>query len=238
MYLKRNKSLEVCLMKTKVFGIAGVDEAGRGPMIGPLVVCGILVDPLDMRNLEALGLKDSKILSSNRREQLELRIKGISSRVELERITASEIDASRRRGITMNEIEVDAFANVIRSLRPLEVFVDAADVNADRFGAAIAERSGLALEATRFVSEHKADAKYPIVSAASIVAKVERDRRIKELHGEYGDFGSGYPNDPKSIDFVRGLVLEGQEMPDIVRRSWESIKRIRSELEQTDLSRY
>ncbi|UCE09072.1 MAG: ribonuclease HII [Candidatus Thorarchaeota archaeon] len=225
-------------MSSKVFGIAGVDEAGRGPMIGPLVVCGVLVNPSDLRNLEALGLKDSKTLSSSRREQLELRIRDLASKIVLQTIAASEIDARRRRGTTLNEIEVDAFAAVIQSLRPLEVFVDAADVNADRFGAAIAIRSGLAAEKTRFISEHKADAKYPIVSAASIVAKVERDRRIRELHGEYGDFGSGYPNDPKSIDFVRGLMLEGQEMPDIVRRSWESVKRIRSELGQTDLSRY
>jgi ribonuclease HII len=225
-------------VESKVFGIAGVDEAGRGPMIGPLVVCGILVDPKDMQRLVALSPKDSKTVSSNRREQLEPRIRDVSSKVALQSITAFEIDTLRRRGTSLNEIEVDAFVEVIQSLRPVEVFMDAADVNAERFGDVIAGRTGLESQGTRFVSEHKADVKYPIVSAASIIAKVERDRRIKEMHDEHGDFGSGYPSDPKTVEFVRGLMLEGQDMPVIVRRSWESVKRIRSELEQSDLSRF
>jgi ribonuclease HII len=236
--INRLETVGVCRVESKVFGIAGVDEAGRGPMIGPLVVCGILVNPTDMQRLVALSPKDSKTLSSSRRQQLEPRIRDISSKIAVQTVTAFEIDTLRRRGTSLNEIEVDAFVEVIQSLRPIEVFMDAADVNAERFGDVIAGRTGLESQGTRFVSEHKADAKYPIVSAASIIAKVERDRRIREMHNEYGDFGSGYPNDPKTIEFVRGLILEGQDMPDIVRRSWESVTRIRSELEQSDLSRY
>jgi ribonuclease HII len=85
------------------------------------------------------------------------------------------------------------------------------------------------------VSEHKADSTYPIVSAASIIAKVQRDQAITRLHSRYGDFGSGYPSDPKTIEFVRNLVTSKQKLPSIIRHSWDSVRRIQEEVEQTRL---
>jgi ribonuclease HII len=85
------------------------------------------------------------------------------------------------------------------------------------------------------VSEHKADSKYPIVSAASIIAKVQRDQAIARLHSRYGDFGSGYPSDLKTIGFVRNLVSSRKKLPPIIRHSWDSVRRIQEEVEQTRL---
>jgi ribonuclease HII len=214
--------------------IAGVDEAGRGPLIGPMIVCGILVDLNSLTELERIGVRDSKVLTPARREQLKIEIEPIAEKVIIRSLSASEIDRRRKR-MTMNEIEVREFAEVVKALNPERVFLDAADVNATRFGINVGEMSGLISRGAVIVSEHKADSTYPVVSAASIIAKVERDLTIHRLHTRYGDFGSGYPSDPKTMAFVRNLVQEGKKLPSIVRHSWDSIRKILEEVEQTRL---
>ena len=211
---------------SKLQGIAGVDEAGRGPMIGPLVVCGVLVDSDKLDTMSKLGIRDSKTLSAKRRESLDNEIRQIAFKIEIELIKASEIDSLRSKKINLNEIEVRAFVKVVKKLRPAELYLDAADVKAERFGSVIGERSGLRSIGCKIISEHKADSKYTIVAAASIVAKVKRDSMIQDLHTKYGDFGSGYPSDPKSIKFVQQFIQSGEKLPDIIRSSWKSISRI------------
>lgn len=215
--------------RREVRGVAGIDEAGRGPMFGPMVICGVLFREENMAEVESLCLKDSKVLSPKRRENLDKAIRGLAWRIQLDIVTAAEIDSLRESGYTMNEIETLKFASIVMELRPKTVFMDAADVNAKRFGRLVAQRSGLERLGTTFISEHKADAKYPVVSAAAIVAKVERDSHIARLREQYGDIGSGYPSDPKSIAFVKRLLLEG-ELPRFVRRTWASIDRLRMQV--------
>ncbi len=210
----------------RLWGIAGIDEAGRGPMIGPMVICGILVQPDVVHRLRSIGARDSKVLTPGNRRVIAGKIREIAEDIVFESIEAREIDRLRDRGVTLNEIEIRAFVSIIKRLKPLEVYMDAADVNASRFETTVAERSGLLSSGCKFIAEHRADSKYPVVSAASIVAKVERDRQISELHETYGDFGSGYPSDQKSVDFVRAIVDSGKPLPDIVRRTWGSVRRI------------
>ncbi|MFW9944559.1 MAG: ribonuclease HII [Candidatus Sifarchaeia archaeon] len=212
-------------------GTAGVDEAGRGPMIGPLIVCGVLLDDDSLPSLVRLKVRDSKVLTPKRRNELAASVRKIAKRVEIRSVKASDIDRLRRRGISLNEIEIEQFVSVLKKLRPKTAYLDAADVKADRFGDVVGERSALSAKGCRIISEHKADSKYPIVSAASILAKEERERVITELHKVYGDFGSGYPHDPKSVRFVRNLVKQGSNLPPIIRSSWESIKRVLDEAE-------
>ncbi|RDE17775.1 MAG: ribonuclease HII [Candidatus Thorarchaeota archaeon] len=210
----------------ELHGIGGIDEAGRGPMIGPLVVCGVSVAADRLPELERIGVKDSKLLTPRRRTELALLIRGIAGQVVIRSISAADIDRQRAAGITLNEIEAVAFASVLSSLRSEHVFIDSVDVNPQRFGRVVGERSGLLSLGCSITSEHHADFKYPIVSAASIVAKVERDREIERMRKEFGDIGSGYPSDHKTVQFVRNLVAEGRELPDIVRQGWVSVKRI------------
>ena len=210
---------------TGLFGIAGIDEAGRGPMIGPMVICGILVDSDRLHELGEIGAKDSKTLTHKRRLILKERIEKIAAKIEIRIITADDIDQLRKR-TPLNEIEVMEFASIAKILKPKELYLDAADVIAERFGTKIGELSGIAAKGAKIVSEHKADANYPIVSAASIIAKVRRDLAIEKFHVRYGDFGSGYPNDPKTIKFVKNLVQNGEKLPPIIRKSWESVRRI------------
>jgi len=205
------------------FRIAGIDEAGRGPMFGPMVVCGVLVNLEGLEFLTKSGVKDSKALTAKRREDYAKVIRKVTSKIVVEKISAIQIDTSRRRGTNLNETEVDVFASIAKKLNPTELYMDAADVKANRFGENIRRKSGLSPKQCKIVSEHKADSKYVIVSAASIIAKTERDAVISKLHEKYGDFGSGYPTDPKSIAFLKKLIRNDDELPFFVRRSWESV---------------
>jgi len=223
--------------KNRLYGIAGVDEAGRGPMIGPMVICGVLLSPEGVPKLEEIGAKDSKTLSPSRRLSLSKKIESLAVKIEIRSVSAADIDRLRKR-TTLNEIEVAEFVSVVKSLKPQKVYLDAADVKAERFGYKIGELSGLAAKGAVIISEHKADSKYPIVSAASILAKVERDLIIDEMHREYGDFGSGYPSDPKTIEFVRDLVKNRRKLPPIIRKSWDSVRKIRESVEQSTLDSF
>ncbi len=206
----------------------GVDEAGRGPVIGPMVIAGVCAS---REKLIALGVRDSKKLSPKRREFLAGEIKKIADKVFIRVVEPEEIDAMREE-MTINELEVRIFAEVIEKLRGEEIFVDAADVNEERFAAEILSFLSYS---PKIISKHKADDIYPEVSAASIVAKVERDRLIEKIAEEIGEFGSGYPADERTKEFLKEYYDEHGELPPHVRKSWKSAKRLIKEKKQKSL---
>ncbi len=200
----------------------GIDEAGRGPVIGSMFVAGVL----NFDGLEALGVKDSKQLSPAKREYLAERIEEATEVCVME-MTAREIDEGRKRQ-TLNEISVDFFSEMIKHFKPDRAIVDAADVKPERFCTNLRlNYEGEEDEEIEIISECKADENYPLVSAASIVAKVHRDRSIRALEEKIGaEIGSGYPSDPKTIRFLKEL-LKGKELDDIpfyVRKSWKTVQ--------------
>ncbi len=173
--------------------VMGVDEAGRGPVIGPLVVCGAHMDQRSLSQIESMGLKDSKKLSPKKREAFAAELKEIL-KFELVVLSSDTIDARVGSEDNLNVLEVNCFADAIRAVKPGIVYVDACDVNAERFGFNIRRNLDFDLE---IVSCHEADDKYPIVMAASILAKVHRDALVAGISEAMGeDVGSGYPNDP------------------------------------------
>jgi len=209
--------------------VAGVDDAGRGPVIGPLVIAGVLMDEPDLPKLTQIGARDSKLLTPHRREILAYEIKCIARKYVMVKLSPSEIDdvvLNGRKLHRLNRLEAQAMAKVINELRPDKAYVDASDIMAERFGQHILECLPFRVE---IVSEHKADRNYPIVSAASIIAKVERDREIDELKSLHGDFGSGYPSDPRTIDFLNQCLKRFGKYPDFVRKSWKPAKKAESE---------
>ena len=207
--------------------IAGVDDAGRGAVIGPLVIAGVLLKKEDLSTLRQLGVKDSKLLSPRRRETLAARIRKIVRKISLLKLQPYEVDRvvnSGRKLHKLNWLEAQTMAKVIEELKPALVYVDASDVLEERFKQHILECLPFKVN---IVSEHKADRNYVAVSAASIIAKVERDREISILGEIYGDFGSGYPSDWRTIDFLKHLVDAYEEYPDFVRKSWKPAKIIK-----------
>lgn len=202
---------------------AGIDEAGRGPVVGPLVVG--LVASEDDAELVRLGVRDSKELSDARRRQLSAEILTVAEAVELVQVTAAEIDRDRAQK-TLNEIELDLFAEVGRRVRADVYFLDACDTDEARFGREFSQRLGRD-PPPKIVSEHRADATYPLVSAASIVAKVRRDTELvhiaARLEPKVGlPLGSGYSHDAVTRRFLeRHLELFGY-LPAEARASWET----------------
>jgi ribonuclease HII len=200
--------------------ICGVDEAGRGPVMGPLVICGICVSS-DSR-LRELKVKDSKQLTPEKREMLDKAIRDIAD-TELIEVSASEIDSMRSR-LTMNQIEAKMFSMIVNRLAPDEAYLDAADASESEFERMVCSELKCR---PRVVSKHKADQLFPVVSAASIVAKVRRDLRMREIAELLGrDIGSGYSHDKVTIRFMEDYLDSNGDLPPHTRRSWDTSKNI------------
>lgn len=211
-----------------MYVICGIDEAGKGSVLGPMVIGGVSAPDMDV--VASTGVADSKTLSRKRRETLYSEITehfNFASKI----ISAEEID-NLRAEMSMNDIVAQAHAEVIRKLPSGTAFVDACDVNAQRYGRTVARYVG---EGYSIISEHKADTRYPVVSAASVVAKVTRDRCIDLLHEEFGNFGSGYPSDSLTIQFLEDYIMEYGMPPSCARMSWETTRRIMDRLSQSSL---
>ena len=217
--------------------ICGVDEAGRGPVIGPLVVAGIKLE--DDSKLIELKVKDSKKITPKRRRILSKMITEITLDYEILVIPAKDID-DMRKVMTLNEIEVNAFTKIIKILRPVICYVDSADVNENRFGDDIL--SGLSFKPI-IVSKHKADDKYPIVSAASILAKTRRDQEVQNIAKELDNklnlpLGSGYPADPITQKFLKTWVDKFRKLPPYTRHSWRTAQNILNEKNNRKLDEF
>jgi ribonuclease HII len=206
--------------------IAGVDEAGKGAVLGPLVVAAVAVD--SWAEVAELGRRDSKALTPRRREAL---FHEIISAFPFSVVECSADMIDRSRAVeTMNEIVAGAHASALDRLaddgHTIEVaYIDACDVREGRYAVKVARRRR---SNGTVAACHHADEAIPVVAVASIVAKVNRDRAIAELSDEFGPIGSGYPSDPSTRRFIDDLFLRGEAMPRIVRSSWRtvSIRRI------------
>ena len=200
--------------------ICGIDDAGRGPMLGPLVIAGISLDKKKLKKLTLLGVKDSKKLSPKLRESLYKKIIEIVDDYYVAKISPKSIDASVKKHC-LNGLEAKYMAKVVSKLNPDVSYVDSCDVNPKRFGKEISRLS----DNHKIKSYHRADSRFVVVSAASILAKVTRDRAIARLRKEH-DLGSGYPSDSVTVKFVTKYYKKNHKMPSFVRKSWKPVQRI------------
>ena len=202
--------------------ICGVDEAGKGPVMGPMVVAAVSVE--NAKLIESVGFRDSKLLTPQKREELFDFIKE-KYKYAVEVIHPEKIDEYRRKN-QLNLLNRKAFEKVIIKLNPNVAYVDAADVNEQRFGREI--KANLTNQNdTDVISMHKADSKIPVVAAASIIAKQTRENEIEKLKKKIGDFGSGYPSDERTIKFLKSYFHDNAKWPSGTRKSWKTIERIR-----------
>ncbi len=213
---------------------AGLDEAGRGPVIGPMVVAGVVLTSSAVRKLRAMGVRDSKLLTPEKREKLEPVIKEMADAYSLTVVEPRRIDeAVSRNGL--NILEAEVMAGIIEELKPSMVIVDAPGRNTERFKRVL--KSKLKGIPVRVRAENKADSRFVHVAAASILAKVERDRKVAELREKAGyDFGSGYPGDPRTKEFLL-KVLDGYPFPkDQIRWKWATMQNLLDERRRIDLT--
>jgi ribonuclease HII len=199
----------------------------KGSVLGPMVLCGICFINSKIDFLSEIGVKDSKKLSPKKRSELAYLLKENCHSYKILIVNPQEIDDREKKRITMNRLEELKMAEILNELKPDIAFIDAADVNEQRFGVSIEKL--LEYSPKKIISKHKADDIYPIVSAGSIVAKDKRDSLIEELNKEYGNFGSGYPSDIRTIEFLRNYVKKNKKPPKFARKSWDTTKKIINE---------
>lgn len=201
----------------------GVDEAGRGPVIGPLVLAGVVAGPEALEIMTRVGVRDSKTLSQRRREELLDTILEVSEIVVVRIVQPQEIDREN-----LNKIELRHIALMIKivcdalSRCPERVYIDAVG---DPLRGSRILRKTTGIES--IVMETGAEERHVVVAAASIVAKVLREWYIERLRSVLGDFGSGYPSDPRTIEWLRENrdLIETLWRP-YIRTKWGTLKRI------------
>lgn len=201
--------------------IGGVDEAGRGSVIGPLVVAGISIGENGISLLHELGIRDSKMLTPLARESLFGSIVQLSSSLYISMITCHEVDSYVFLN-GLNELEAIAMAEVINNIRADRIYVDACDINLKRYKNTI--KKYLWTPKPSICCLHHADSLNVVVSAASIVAKIIRDSEIQRIRQMYHNIGSGYPSDKKTMFFIKNWVTRYKSAPYFARKSWKPVR--------------
>lgn len=213
--------------------VLGIDEVARGAVVGPLVVCGLVIDKSREMELKKIGVKDSKELSPKKREKLAKIIEDTVEHTIIVRVPACNIDDYRKRGINLNQIEAIKMADIINMVNPDVAIVDTpSDDGSTKFRDYLFSK--LENKNLKLITENFADKNYPIVSAASIVAKVDRDKKIEELKRYFSyDFGVGYSHDERTIAFLEKLAKENNgKMPRHIRTTWDTVQQITKKYKQ------
>jgi ribonuclease HII len=206
--------------------VGGVDEAGRGSIIGPLVVAGVGIRESKIARLSEMGVRDSKALTPKARARLFGQIIKVVDSVCIRKVDPAQVDGSVMiRGL--NRLEAKVMASVIDNIGADEVYVDCCDVNPERYRNSIGQHLNCS---PKVHSMHHADAINVVVSAASIVAKITRDHEVQLIRNRYRSIGSGYPSDEQTMRFIRHWVNKNGSAPEFARKSWKPLKIM---LEQT-----
>ncbi len=200
--------------------IAGVDEAGRGPALGPMVLAVVLASKEQEEALKELKVKDSKLLKKSEREYLEKKIKETVEDYAIAIVHPKELDGLMDRR-SLNEIEAMKIGAMLNSLKqkPEVLIADSPDLIEQNFAKRIKKYF---CEPILIRAEHFADKNHAVVSAASIIAKVARDREIEKLKQEFGDIGSGYSHDPKTREFIEKYIENNNCLPSCARKNWQT----------------
>jgi len=208
----------------------GVDEAGKGPVVGSMFAAAVRADPTVLPE----GIKDSKKLSQQRREELATAIRNVADTVAVAEICVERIDSSET---NMNELTVTAQAEAISQIAADgdTGYLDAGDTNAVRFERRVGDAVPQDVELR---AEHKADETHRIVGAASIIAKVAREAHVQALSAQYGELGSGYPSDEATRRFLHEFVDRHGELPPCARTSWQTSKDILAAQDQLSLTEF
>ncbi len=218
----------------------GMDEAGRGPVMGPMIIGIAIATKVQISSIKKLGVMDSKVLKAVTRDKLFGLIKEKLTGFGILSISAKEIDDLRTSGITLNEIEVMAFKQLLNEFefkQEIVLQLDAADVIAERFG-----KNFESMVNGEIISKHKGDSIFPAVSAASILAKVTRDAKMEKIQQEVLLFdnnlprvGSGYPNKISKL-FLSTYYRRYKKYPAFTRTTWDTAKSIKNEIDERQTS--
>ena len=211
--------------------IAGIDEAGRGAVIGPMVIAGVSIDSKNYKKLKDIGVRDSKELTSKKREEMFNQIEAIAKQVVAIKVSACKISSFKAKGINLDKLEAMKIAEIINVIEADKIYVDSIEQNCEKFEKMIREFLHEDKRNVKLVVKNYLDESVPIVSAASIVAKVVRDREIEEIKKMVNfDFGVGYSHDERTREFIERILQTEEEPPRYLRIHWETVESIANKL--------
>ncbi|MCO4771667.1 MAG: ribonuclease HII [Deltaproteobacteria bacterium] len=204
----------------------GIDEAGRGCVLGPMVYAGCLVELADEPGLTEAGVRDSKKLSAKKRAALRELVESTAKDFVIHPFPPAELDAT-----SLNELGKRALVQFTVRFQP-DVLVFDAPVPPKQIPGYIKDlRERLAAAGVRddleIIGENGADDRYACCAAASILAKTDRDAHLAALQAEVGrPIGSGYPGDPLTREYLEASYDPARGFPPSVRTKWETARRI------------
>jgi ribonuclease HII len=205
--------------------LLGIDDAGRGPVLGPMILAGIIIEPSEEKTISSWGAKDSKLLTPKKRGEIKEKIED-RYKHHIELSTPKEIDDHKN----LNLLEAEKAAKIINELtkdtaEKVQVIIDCPSVNIESWTNDV-QKLLKNPENISLSCEHKADLHHPIVSAASIIAKEKREDEVYKLKLEFKkDFGSGYPADPKTKEFI-SENFDNPKYNSLIRFSWNTVKKL------------
>jgi ribonuclease HII len=214
--------------------VLGIDEAGKGPVIGPLIIAGVLINKEDEKKLRDIEVKDSKLLTQKQREILFDKIIEIAKSTRIIIIEPEEIDKTILRDDTsnLNWLEAKKSAEIINEFNPETAILDSPHPIPQKYADYI---KNLLTKDVELISEHKADVNYPVCSAASILAKVTREREMDKIKAKYGETGPGYPSNSITQEFVKN---NWDKHPEIFRKSWKTYQNVANTKNQKKISNF
>ncbi len=195
--------------------VLGIDEAGRGPVIGPLIIAGVMIH--DGKEAMLGAVKDSKLLTHKKRQSLYHQITA-HSEFEILTIPPKEIDeALLSDSLNLNWLEAHKQAEIINKMKPDIAIIDCPSPNCKKYTEYL--KNLLKNKKVKLIIEHKADVNYPVCSAASIIAKVKREEEVEKLKKKYGNIGPGYSSNAITQKFVKE---NWEKYPEIFRQTWST----------------
>lgn len=185
-----------------------------------MVMCGVLIEEKDLPKLKSLGVKDSKLLTKKQREFLFNKIIKTVKQYKIIIIPPKEIDdALFSDDLNLNWLEAHKSAEIINELNPNKVIIDSPSNNIKRYTEYL--KKLVKNPSIEIICKHKADVLHPEVSAASILAKVIRDKEMEKIQKKYGNTGPGYTSNEITQKFLKE---NWEKHPEIFRHSWISYK--------------
>ncbi len=201
--------------------VLGIDEAGRGPVIGPLIIAGVMIH--DGKEAELGAVKDSKLLKHSQRESLYHQIVA-HSEFKIIEVNPKEIDEAvspENKLMNLNWLEAHKQAEIINELKPDVAIIDCPSPNCKKYTEYLKALLNKEIKNIKLIVEHKADVNYPVCSAASIIAKVKREEEMKKIRDKYGEAGPGYQSNQVTQKFIKE---NWEKHPEIFRHSWSTFK--------------
>lgn len=218
--------------------ICGIDENGRGAVIGPLIITGVIIEKNDINKLKEIGVRDSKQLSKEKREKLYEKIEEIAKEIIVLRVFPEKIDKLRKNGVSLNEIEAMKTGEIINYSNADVYYIDSLTTKPEKYKEKILKYVSRE-PVPRLIVKNYLDETNPVVSAASIIGKVERDKEIDKIARiENLETGVGYPHDEKTREFLKRIYKKYHGYPNYVRKTWITAKEIKKELKIKSLKDY